>query len=245
MVEFRSMYPSNLWEWFLLVLVIGVGTILSLGVQHFFMYVLLKPEKVAADAADRVGATAKALDYKKLGHLGTGLQRWVGAIEIILYSTSIVFGFPQFIAVWLGTKYVAAYRTWAREPVGRTFYNRSLFGSGLNILLGAATGGAALLAIRHARYLAAVKGDGMRDTITVAVTRGFPTVALYAFFFSASFALCNSILGDFEWFKSDKPWWVRSLLRVALFVVLFVIIMIVPFVRNLLSEFIGWLLQRG
>jgi hypothetical protein len=109
MVEFRAMSPSNLWEWFLFVLVIGAGTILSLGVQHFFMNVLLKPEKVAADAADRVGAPAEDLDYKKLGHLGTGLQRWVGAIEIILYSTSIVFGFPQFIAVWLGTKYVAAY----------------------------------------------------------------------------------------------------------------------------------------
>jgi hypothetical protein len=245
MVEFDSVYPSNLWESFLFVLVIGLGAILSLGVQHFFMYVLLKPEKVATDAANRVGAPAEAWDYKRLGHLGTGLQRWVGAIEIILYSTSIVFGFPQFIAVWLGTKYVAFYRTWAREPVGRTFYNRSLFGSGLNILLGAATGGAALLAIRHARHFAAVHGDGMRDTVTASVARGFPAVALYAFFFSVSFVLCNSILGDFEWFRSDKRWWVRSLLRVALFVALFVVIMIVPFVRNLLSEFIGWLLQRG
>jgi hypothetical protein len=102
-----------------------------------------------------------------------------------------------------------------------------------------------MLTIRHARHFAALQGDGMRDTVTIAVIRGFATVAFYAFFFSASFALGNSILGDIEWFNRNKRWWARSLLRVALFVVLFIIIMIVPFVRNLLSEFIGWLLLRG
>lgn len=69
-------------------------------------------------------------------HIGTRLQEWVGAIEVLLYSSSIVFGYPQFIAVWLGTKYIAAYRTWSEDPVGRTFYNRSLFGSALNVLIG-------------------------------------------------------------------------------------------------------------
>jgi hypothetical protein len=138
----------NRYQWFVFVTVVVMGVLVSLGLQQLFMQVFLKPEKVAIAAAKRVGKEGAPLDYKKLGHLGTGLQRWVGTIEIILYSTSIVFGRPEFIAVWLGTKYVAAYRTWGKEPVGRTFYNRSLFGSGLNILLGAATGGLALWTIR-------------------------------------------------------------------------------------------------
>lgn len=141
--------PVTLCQWLVCVSVISAGVVVSLGVQWLFMQKFLKPEKVAEDARKRVGAPVGLLDYKKLGHLGTGLQGWVGAIEIILYASSIVFGHPEFIAVWFGTKYIAAYKTWAKEPVGRTFYNRSLFGSGLNILLGAITGGFAQLAIRH------------------------------------------------------------------------------------------------
>src|SRR5207245_8922555 len=132
------------YQWFAILVVVVAGVLVSLGLQYVVMRVLLKPEKVAKAAAKRVGKAADSLDYKALGHLGTGLQTAVGAIEIILYSISIVFRHPEFIAVWLGTKYVAAYKTWGREPVGRTFYNRSLFGSGLNILLGAATGGLAV-----------------------------------------------------------------------------------------------------
>ncbi len=142
--------PLTLCQWLVFVGVVGGGTVVSLAVQWIFMQKFLKPEKVAEDAARRIGTPiGSSLDYKKLGHLGTGLQGWVGAIEIILYASSIVSGHPEFIAVWFGTKYIAAYKTWAREPVGRTFYNRSLFGSGLNILLGAATGRVALWAIRH------------------------------------------------------------------------------------------------
>lgn len=129
----------NTSQWFGFALVAFIGVVVSWSLQEVFMQVLLNPRKIARAAAKRVGK--EELDYEKLGHLGTGLQRWVGAIEIILYSTSIVVGHPQFIAVWLGTKYVAAYKTWGKEPIGRTFYNRSLFGSGLNILMGAATGG--------------------------------------------------------------------------------------------------------
>ncbi len=141
----------TLSQWLVFVAVVAAGIVVSLAVQWLFMQKFLKPEKVAKDAAKRVGSPVDSLDYKKLGHLGTGLQGWVGAMEIILYASSIVFGHPEFIAVWFGTKYIAAYKTWAKEPVGRTFYNRSLFGSGLNILLGAATGSIALWAIRHIR----------------------------------------------------------------------------------------------
>src|SRR2546422_8516713 len=81
--------------------------------------------------------------------LGGRLNEWVGAIEIALYASSVVFEHPEFIAVWLATKYVAFFRSWGEEPVGRTFYNRSLFGSGLNILLGFFTGRVAQWAISH------------------------------------------------------------------------------------------------
>ena len=113
------------------------------------MQKLLDPDKVANDALKRIGRLPDGPDYRKLGHLGTGLQPMVGAVEILLYPSSIVFGYPQFIAVWIGTKYVASYKTWGTEPVGRTFYNRSLFGSGVNILVGAATGGIARLAMHN------------------------------------------------------------------------------------------------
>ena len=82
-------------------------------------------------------------------YIGPNLQRWLGAIEIILYSSSVVFGHPEFIAVWFGTKYVASYRFWHEKATGRAFYVRSLFGSGLNILLGFFTGKTALWAICH------------------------------------------------------------------------------------------------
>jgi len=147
----RLMSAFNPYQWATFIGVVILGVFFSLGLQLFFMKVVLKPEKVARAAAERVGMAGDSLDYKKLGHLGTGLQEWVGAIEIILFSSSVVAGYPQFIGIWFGTKYIAAYKTWAKEPVGRTFYNRSLFGSGLNVLLGAATGGAALLAIHHAQ----------------------------------------------------------------------------------------------
>jgi hypothetical protein len=82
-------------------------------------------------------------------HLGTLLQGWVGGLEIILYSSAVVFGYPDFIAIWFATKYVASYSIWGRDPIGRTFYNRSLFGSGLNILVGFFTGQIAQWAIHR------------------------------------------------------------------------------------------------
>ena len=118
------------------------------------MRVLLEPVKTVKQARERVKKLQDQLEDKtsepstwQYGHLETGLQAWVGTIEIIIYASSVVFGHPEFIAVWFATKYVAAYKTWAEEPVGRTFYNRSLFGSGLNLLIGFFTGRAALWAI--------------------------------------------------------------------------------------------------
>jgi hypothetical protein len=136
--------PHTIYQWLVFAGVETTGIFVSLGLGWVFMQRFLNPDTIAEQAANRA-----QVDYRNMGHLGTALQGWVGAIEILLYSSSIVFGYPQFIAVWLGTKYLAAYKTWGSDPVGRTFYNRSLFGSGLNILIGAATGGGALLAVRH------------------------------------------------------------------------------------------------
>ena len=72
-------------------------------------------------------------------------------MEIILYASSVVFGHPEFIAVWFATKYICVWRGWGEDPVSRTFYNRSLLGSGLNILLGFATGTVARWAVCHLR----------------------------------------------------------------------------------------------
>jgi hypothetical protein len=175
------------YQWLALAIAIAIGVLASLGLQYFFMQVLLKPERVAKAAAKRVGKPAESLDYKALGHLGTGLQPAVGAIEIILYSTSIVFRHPEFIAFWLATKYVAAYKTWGKEPVGRTFYKRSLFGSGLNILIGAATGGLAawviydpkerLLALLRIMRIPA-KGAAMLQLIAGAIIAVIITIAV-------------------------------------------------------------------
>ncbi|HEV2224434.1 MAG TPA: hypothetical protein VGR84_15685 [Candidatus Acidoferrales bacterium] len=146
--------PHNLCQWIVYIVVVAAGVMISWGAQRFFLKVLLDPVKVVQKARERVmklqekpdGEGAKLPEWQ-FGHLGTGLQEWVGTIEIILYASSVVFGYPEFIAAWFATKYVASYKTWAKEPVGRTFYNRSLFGSGLNILIGFFTGRLAMWAI--------------------------------------------------------------------------------------------------
>ena len=61
-------------------------------------------------------------------------------MEIILYASSVVYGYHQFIAVWLATKYIASWKKWGETGIGRTLHNRSLFGSGLNVLAGVLTG---------------------------------------------------------------------------------------------------------
>jgi hypothetical protein len=145
--------------------------IVSWGIQYIFSKTLLDPVKVELDARERVQKLLSKFEVKargrgikvhadgeasktpplQAGHLGTGLQEWVGTIEIIIYASSVVFLHPEFIAVWFATKYVAAYKTWAEEPVGRTFYNRSLIGSGVNIIIGFFTGRAAVWAISRLR----------------------------------------------------------------------------------------------
>jgi hypothetical protein len=156
--------PHSLCQWLSYIFVIGAGVLVSWGLQTLVGKVFLNPLKIELDARERVKKLlekAKTEAQKRgielgesigpkplqAGHLGTGLQAWVGTIEIIIYASSVVFDHPEFIAVWFATKYVSGYKTWAEEPVGRTFYNRSLVGSGLNIVIGFFTGKIALWAI--------------------------------------------------------------------------------------------------
>jgi len=111
------------------------------------MQVWMEPIKIIHNARRRMKdlqekLTGTTIEEESGPHsiLGGTLNARVGAIEIVLYASSVVFGHPEFIPVWFATKYVAAFKHWTEEPVGRAFYNRSLFGSGLNILLGFFTG---------------------------------------------------------------------------------------------------------
>src|SRR5437879_2296792 len=99
--------PHNLCQWLVYIFVVVAGVFVSGGTQLFFGQVLLEPLKTAQKARERV----KVLEEKLTGvkgteapwqfrHLGTGLQGWVGAIEIVLYASSVVFEHPEFIAVW-------------------------------------------------------------------------------------------------------------------------------------------------
>lgn len=103
-------------------------------VMPLFMNRLLKPEKLGRAPGDTEVTERSVL-------------RYLGAMEIVLYATAIVYRYPQFILVWLATKYVARWHVWSEQRLGRTFYNHSLFGSALNIVLGALTGALAQILI--------------------------------------------------------------------------------------------------
>lgn len=139
--------PQTLFEWFVVVLVVCAGVLISRWVVWLFMSDFLAPHKVAAKRLWDLEFTEEQKKDWKRKNIGVQLQPWVGAIEIIPYAFSIVVEHPEFIAVWFATKYIAVWRNWGEDPAARTFYNRGLFGSGLNILLGFATGQVALWVI--------------------------------------------------------------------------------------------------
>jgi len=138
--------PHNLCQWLTYVVTLIAGATVAVGVQTVVMHVFLTPQALI-DKVLKENPAAGEVRYSR--HIGTQGQGWVGTIEIFLYASSVVFGHPEFIVAWFATKYVSSYHTWSKDPIGRTFYNRSLFGSGLNILLGFLTGECAVAAISH------------------------------------------------------------------------------------------------
>jgi hypothetical protein len=118
--------------------VIAVGLLLHrVLVGELIMSFLLDPTKVyekytsekKRQAEQKNGEAYKPPDYGD----------WLGTLEVLIYAFSML-KYPQFIGIWLATKYIATMRGWQEGPAGRTFYNRSLIGSGLTVLFGVLTG---------------------------------------------------------------------------------------------------------
>ena len=124
--------------------VLVVGILVSWLTHRLFMGRLLNLTKISKEVRNRIteksGTPAIEEIELPFREMETRLSDWVGELEIVLYASAIVYNYPEFIAAWFATKFVASHKTWAPEPFGRTFYNRALFGSGLNILLGFFTG---------------------------------------------------------------------------------------------------------
>jgi hypothetical protein len=143
--------PHNLCQWLAYIAAVALGIFVSWGTQQVFMRKILNltnlSEKLRSRIAIKTGEPAIEETQLPIREMETGLSDWVGAMEIVLYASAVVYNYPSFIAAWFATKFVASHKTWAPEPFGRTFYNRALFGSGLNILLGFFTGKMALWAI--------------------------------------------------------------------------------------------------
>ena len=144
--------PQTPIQFFWFTVVVAVGAVVSHGIMRVVMHRLLEPGKVINDTLKRMNVPESEWEHRrrKIKNFGVGLQSWVGSIEIVLFAIAIVYRQPLLILLWVGAKYIASWGWWGQDQIGRTFYNRNLFGSGLNILLGIITGGFAQLAIRCA-----------------------------------------------------------------------------------------------
>lgn len=141
--------PHNLCQWITYIAVVIVGVLVGGRIQWLVMRVFLNPKKLHEKLNKE--NPSKAKDSSPL--VGTQLQGPLGALEIILYASAVVFEHPEFIAVWFATKYVAGFNKWGEDTAGRTFYNRSLIGSGINILLGFFAGLVARWLVGHVAHL--------------------------------------------------------------------------------------------
>lgn len=139
--------PQNLCQWLAYIVAVGIGVVIAFGIQRLFMHKLLNLTRISEKLRGRLAESTGTDIPLPVREMETELPRWVGGIEIVLYASAIVYNYPSFIAAWFATKFVSSHKTWADEPFGRAFYNRALFGSGLNILLGFFTGKAAQWAI--------------------------------------------------------------------------------------------------
>lgn len=127
-------------EWAAFIGMLGAGVVVSHLIMYGLMGRWLSHEKVLQKSLEELGVPETEWDKYKKDLLGTEFHGFLGGIEIVLYATSIAYNKPEFIAVWFATKYVASWSSWDKTPIGRTFYNRALFGSGVNIVLGVITG---------------------------------------------------------------------------------------------------------
>lgn len=127
-------------EWAKFIGILALGVVVSRLIMYGLMGCWLSQEKVLQKTLERLSVPKEEWDKYKKKLVGPGFHGFLGGIETVLYATSIAYNKPEFIAVWFATKYIASWSRWDESPVGRTFYNRALFGSGVNIVLGVITG---------------------------------------------------------------------------------------------------------
>lgn len=127
-------------EWAAFIGMLGAGVVVSRLIMYGLMGRWLSQEKVLEKSLKRLEIPPDKQKVYREKLLGTRFHGFLGGIEIVLYATSIAYNKPEFIGVWFATKYIASWTRWDESPIGRTFYNRALFGSGVNILLGVITG---------------------------------------------------------------------------------------------------------
>jgi hypothetical protein len=131
-----TIIPQTIHQWLILASASSLGALLCGVALWLIMSKAMNGPRAARAALDRAGIPDANRGEWDLSKTHAGYQKEVGALENIMYSFSVVFGYPQFIPAWLAIKYIAGPSTWVPDPVGRTMYNRSLFGSGLNAVLG-------------------------------------------------------------------------------------------------------------
>jgi hypothetical protein len=93
--------PHNLCQWLAYIGVVFLGVLFAVGIQWIFMEHFLRRSLWAKEGDKDVYPEAKD---------APATHKWIGAMEIVLYASSVVYGKPEFIAAWFATKYVASYK---------------------------------------------------------------------------------------------------------------------------------------
>ena len=62
------------------------------------------------------------------------LPRLVGGLDIFLYMSSFLLGFPEFIAIWLALKFAGEWSP-AKTEIDRPLHHVFLLGNGLNVII--------------------------------------------------------------------------------------------------------------
>ncbi len=105
--------------WYALVVVVGVGlSRLITGATVDYLFNELRPKE--AKTRNRL------------------IPAIIGSIDVFIFLNSLLFGFPEFIAVWIELK---VYGEWKLENTHeRSLFYIVLIGNGLNVIIGCAAG---------------------------------------------------------------------------------------------------------
>ena len=133
--------PQSVLQFVACVMVIGAGA-------AFGQAYVLKPLMTKKYNADELAKKFARKTRRPFSQLKDHLHPHIGFVELLIYSGALAFGGKPLILTWFATKYVTSWHHWTVEPIGRAFYNRSLIGSGVNLIVGVAIGGLALLIVK-------------------------------------------------------------------------------------------------